>query len=228
MTSMAAKAEPGTGAEFANHSDSRLTHSRYVHGYETAKLVTGRTSKRDSEASQPESGLRPGGYLPRHTTLGLGDKVVIARIRMDELIEAAPQRPKPQPLKLTAEQLARQLLSAKAFTKHMQHLEYLKRVSTGERALITPETASLAIKAWRMLWLTSGGQIPVPAACTGPDGEMFYSWDRGQYHLELEILPGQPAEFFYRDRITEQFWGEDYTIGEPLPAAVVAKLPLFR
>ena len=57
---------------------------------------------------------------------------------------------------------------------------------------------------------------------------MFYSWDSGRHHLELEIIPGQPAEFFYRDRETEQFWGEDYTIGDRLPTRVVEKLSLFR
>ncbi len=138
----------------------------------------------------------------------------------------APEAPKPR--SLSPEKNARKKAALNAFAKHMQHREYLKRVSTGERALITPQTASLALKAWRLLWMTSGGRLPVPAACTGPDGEMFYSWDCGRHHLELEIIPGQPAEFFYRDRETEYFWGEDYTIGDPLPAELVAKLPFFR
>jgi hypothetical protein len=111
--------------------------------------------------------------------------------------------------------------------KHKKHLEYLTRVSTSECAVITPTTAVLAARAWRDIWTASRGQMSIPAACTGPDGEMFYSWDRGRHHLELEIIPGQPAEFFYRDRETEQFWGDDYTIGDPLPARVVEKLTLF-
>ncbi len=112
--------------------------------------------------------------------------------------------------------------------KYTQLRDYLKRVSKGERALITPETAYRAMKAWNTLWMASGHSMAAPAACTGPDGEMFYSWDRGKHHLELEIIPGEPAEFFYRDRETEQFWGEDYNIGDGLPAAVVAKLGIFR
>jgi len=79
-----------------------------------------------------------------------------------------------------------------------------------------------------LIALASNGEIAVPAACTGPDGEMFYSWDSGRHHLELEIIPGKPAEFFYRDRETEMVWGEDYIIGTSLPAAVVDKLSLFR
>jgi hypothetical protein len=124
-------------------------------------------------------------------------------------------------------QAPRRTAALEAFAKHMKHLEYLARVSTGESALISQQTALLARHAWRIIWLSSGGKIPVPAACTGPDGEMFYSWDRGRHHLELEIIPGQPSEFFYRDRDTEQFWGEDYNVGDPLPDKVVETLPLF-
>jgi hypothetical protein len=114
------------------------------------------------------------------------------------------------------------------FVKHLQHLDYLKRVSTeGNPPPITQETATLARKAWQAIWIASRFSMPVPAACTGPDGELFYSWDRGRHHLELEIIPGQPAEFFYRDRETEQFWGEDYNVGDRLPAEMVEKLKLL-
>ncbi len=123
---------------------------------------------------------------------------------------------------------ARQELSAKAFTMHMEHLSFLKHVSTGERPSITPDTARSASMAWRLIWKASDYKMPVPAAGTGPDGEMFYAWNAGRYHLELEIIPGQPAEFFYRDRETGEFWGEDYEVGAPLPPKIVAKLGLFQ
>jgi hypothetical protein len=45
--------------------------------------------------------------------------------------------------------------------------------------------------------------------------------------LELEIIPGQPAEFFYRDRESGELWAEDYAIGDPLPATAISKLKLF-
>jgi hypothetical protein len=128
----------------------------------------------------------------------------------------------------TAGRAAEPMLSAKSLAMDVKHQEFLNRVSTGDDPPITPETASLAAKAWHIIWLASEGKMPVPAACTGPDGEMFYSWDCGQHHLELEIIPGQPSEFFYRDRNTEQFWGDDYAIGDPLAAEVLQKLPLFR
>ena len=83
---------------------------------------------------------------------------------------------------------------AKPFVKHLEHLDYLKRVSTeGNPPPITLGTATSARRAWQAIWQASGFSMPVPAACTGPDGEMFYSWDRGRHHLELEIIPGQPS-----------------------------------
>jgi hypothetical protein len=115
----------------------------------------------------------------------------------------------------------------KPFIKQQEHMAFLKRVSMGENSPITPQTALLAQKAWQKIWKATDCKMPVPAACTGPDGEMFYSWDCGRHHLELEIIPGKPAEFFYRDRETEYFWGEDYNIGESLSPEAVEKLKLF-
>lgn len=68
--------------------------------------------------------------------------------------------------------------------------------------------------------------MPIPSAGTGPDGVMFYSWDKDQHHLEAEIFPDRDAEFFYRNRQTEDLWGEDYA-GGPLPDGLLEKLLLF-
>ena len=110
---------------------------------------------------------------------------------------------------------------------HVEHLKFLKEVSTGEEPAITPETASMATEAWRQIWLASGGRIPVPSACTNADGKVFYSWDSGRYHLDLDIVPGEPAGFFFCDRETDKYWCEDYQIGSPLPKEVVAQLGHF-
>ena len=109
-----------------------------------------------------------------------------------------------------------------------EHLEYLKEVSTkGANPPITPETAALARKAWYAVWESTENALPIPAACTGPDGQMLYTWDRDRHHLELEIIPGQAAEFFYRDRTTGTLWGEDYVVGSELSAEAIQKLKLF-
>ena len=109
----------------------------------------------------------------------------------------------------------------------VEHLDFLKRVSSGDEPAITPETASRAAIAWREIWSASGGKIPVPSACTNADGKLFYSWDSDRYHLDLDIIPGEPAGFFFCDRQTDEYWYEDYQIGSPLPEEVVAKLNHF-
>lgn len=240
MAATAAKPGYGTGTGYAHHGDYRLTHSGGYYGsvgYKAAKPPSGRAPKAEPLPTLPEAPAVRTGYLQAARTVRNGQKIIVARTPLRSMAYglivavASEEKPKPEPVVPIRPQIARQqqpTMSAKAFTKHMQHLEYLKRVSTGERAKISPETAALAMRAWRSIWQAANGHISVPAACTGPDGEMFYSWDRGRHHLELEIIPGQPAEFFYRDRETERFWGEDYTIGDPLPAEVVAALPLFR
>lgn len=114
------------------------------------------------------------------------------------------------------------------FRRLKEHFDYLQTVSTrGSTPLIAPATAEQARRAWWLISEATGFALPIPAACTGPDGEMFYSWDRGKHHLELEIVPGRSAEFFYRDRETEALWGEDYNIGETLSVEAIEKLKLF-
>lgn len=109
-----------------------------------------------------------------------------------------------------------------------EHFEYLRRLSVeGETPPISRETAALSRKAWQQLWEESMYKLPVPAACSGPDGQMFYSWDKGDHHLELEIIPGEQGEFFYQNRKTGDFFGEDFTIGSQLPTEVLRKLKLF-
>jgi GNAT superfamily N-acetyltransferase len=118
--------------------------------------------------------------------------------------------------------------SASLAFQHEEHLGFLRQVSTeGNPPPIAPLTAQMAEIAWQEILKASAYMMAVPSACTGPDGEIFYSWDSGRHHLELEIIPAKPAEFFYRDRETEQVWGDDYIIGEPLPPEAVKKLNLF-
>jgi len=148
-----------------------------------------------------------------------------------EKLDLSPERiqhPVKAGLIPTPKRASEKVEAQKTVAKYTQLRDYLRRVSTGERALVTPDTAGRAMRAWKVLWTASDYSMVFPASCTGPDGEIFYSWDRGKHHLELEIIPDGPAEFFYRDRETERFWGEDYTIGNRLPAAVVEKLSNFR
>lgn len=73
----------------------------------------------------------------------------------------------------------------------------------------------------------TGGMLPAPSAITNADGSVFYAWDRGKHHLSVDIKPGQPVEWFYCKRGTDEFWGEDWEIPTPLPGRVVEALKLF-
>lgn len=95
------------------------------------------------------------------------------------------------------------------------------------RKLIGPETNRRARSAWIQVWADTSRQMPVPDACPGPDGELLYTWDRDAHHLELEIPPEGPVEFFYRNRLTEELWEMDYRIDSPLPQGAREKLALF-
>lgn len=107
-----------------------------------------------------------------------------------------------------------------------EHLSYLREVSRGEGSLISRHTAQQAAEAWLHCWEATGYALPVPAACTGPDGHMQYNWDRGEHHLELNISPTEVPSFFYRNRQTGELWMEDYVSGRP-NLDVIAKLKLF-
>ncbi len=224
----------GSTTGYTSYGDFRLTHSASVLGYRGYKAASpAKRAQKAEDASLPESHVTRGGYLHVAKTVRTGDRVVLVRTfgrsasegRMDAMPRA--ERPKPQLSRPTAPAPAAQV-SAKAFAMHMEHLEFLRQVSTGESPSISTDTARIASAAWRLIWKASVYKIPVPAAGTGPDGEMFYAWNAGRYHLELEIIPGQSAEFFYRDRETGEFWGEDYEVGAPLPARIVSKLGLFQ
>jgi len=199
----------------------------------TAKPPSGRQMKRLPEPS-PEPHHIQRLYLKDLRAL-TGKIVMRAVVRgttyeFIKVADATPERPavagsvraKPSPA-----QDAKQHFVARAFIMHMEHLKYLREVSTGNDPLISPDTALLAVRAWRLIWAASNGKMPIPAACTGPDGQMLYAWDQGRHHLELEIIPQRPAEFFYKDRETRELWGEDYTIGDPIPAEAVERFKFF-
>jgi len=112
-------------------------------------------------------------------------------------------------------------------SRHWRHVAFLREASRGDHAAITPQIARQLMIAWSYIRRVTQNRMPVPAAMTGPDGQMFYSWDRGHHHMELEIIPDEPAFFFYRDRRTGKTWSEDYVVGDRLSADVISRLELF-
>jgi hypothetical protein len=73
-----------------------------------------------------------------------------------------------------------------------------------------------------------GNLLSVPDACPGPDGQLLYTWDHGDHHLELELFPDAPAEFFYENDTTGDVWEATYIVGKSVPAGAMDKLRILR
>jgi hypothetical protein len=101
---------------------------------------------------------------------------------------------------------------------------YLGTVSAAGE--ITPSTAALALKFWNELRRAVRG-LPVPDAAPGPEGQLLYTWNRAEHHLEAEIFPNGSIEMFYRNRITGDLWGHDSTAGDALSEEVITRLRLM-
>jgi hypothetical protein len=107
-------------------------------------------------------------------------------------------------------------------------LDWLRDIAEDTSLPNANKTVGQARKAWGLISAVMDHLIPVPSASAGPDGEILFVWNRGNYHLELEILPDGPAEFFYRNRATHEVWDAEYQIGKPLSLDTLAKLYLFK
>lgn len=104
-------------------------------------------------------------------------------------------------------------------------IDYLDQITADSQ--VTPQLARLAWDAWNSLSAATGNSLPVPDACPGSEGELLYTWDRDEHHLELEIFPAAPAEFFYRNRQTGDLWECEHVIGQPLPSEALARLQVL-
>lgn len=107
------------------------------------------------------------------------------------------------------------------------HLDWLRDLHNGEDAVLSRAIFNAAVLSWDEIDQESEGRMPLPAACTGPDGQMFYSWDKDEHHLEIELDPGDGNFWFYRNRKTEIMWGDDWAVGSKLPWWLPKKLALF-
>lgn len=227
-TATAAKSGYGSSTKHTDYGDYYGTAS----GHLSHKMA--RPSRPLPEPSQTAHEPRHFRYFRSPKPLRAGDITVITKIgdrpKPCQLAGKSTRSIQPKSSMVSHPAVAtpaKQAQSAKAFAMHVEHLNFLKRVSSGPEAAITPETAERATKAWQQIWVASGRKIPVPSACTNADGKVFYTWDSGSYHLDIDIAPGEPADVFFCDREKDDYWYEDYQIGSPLPEEVVAKLHLF-
>jgi plasmid stabilization system protein ParE len=85
---------------------------------------------------------------------------------------------------------------------------YLASLAEPEGPL-SPEHASHVQRFWRNLRASAHGPLQVPQA--GPtDGPGFLLvWDRHRHHLEIEIFEDGNYDWFYRDRDSESYQGDE-------------------
>jgi hypothetical protein len=113
--------------------------------------------------------------------------------------------------------------SNKLTERIIEHIYYIRDIL--KENLISPATARESTVAWLECWIATGCTLPVPAACTGPDGQLQYVWDRGEHHLEMNFVPSEPVSIFYRNRQTGELWMDDFIAGT-MDAAALEKLRL--
>ena len=94
--------------------------------------------------------------------------------------------------------------------------------------LIPAEVAERAWQGWDQVARMEGGRLAVPDACPGAVGQILYTWDRAEHHLEMEVFPEGPFELFYRNRLDGRLWSCDITPGAEVPAEACPYLELFR
>lgn len=92
---------------------------------------------------------------------------------------------------------------------------------------VTETAAAQAKVLWLSLQNNMNSHMAIPDAASGPNGEILLTWDKGEHHLELEIVPGATAELFYRNRLSEQLWAEEYELEKPISDSAREKLAFF-
>lgn len=84
--------------------------------------------------------------------------------------------------------------------------DYLKRnVAGGD---LTEGMARFVYETWH--YLKRLGTVTMPDVGVGPDNSAMMVWNRGTYHLELELFPDLHGEWFYIDHATNELWEADY------------------
>lgn len=97
-----------------------------------------------------------------------------------------------------------------------EHIDWLFEMHS--QGTIDSEMHARALLLWFILRDKSKQRIKIPASAAGPDGGIFYSWNKGIHHLEAELNTGnQAVELYYRNRETNQSVLYDYILGSKIP-----------
>jgi hypothetical protein len=71
-----------------------------------------------------------------------------------------------------------------------------------EEHLATCQNADQAREAWQGLHEYFNGNLSVPAASSGPDGQILLTWDDDLEHLEMEFILNEATTIFSMNRST--------------------------
>jgi hypothetical protein len=156
--------------------------------------------------------------------------------------EGVRLRDRIQTLKQDSEPILRLLEQRR---KRLQRLENLNRLeglnayltrlkdeatSTDCDANFTVKVLCNAQKVWNDLnnhFQAGYQELIVPDACIGNTDNFMYTWIKDEHYLECEIFGNGEIEFFYRQEITGQVWGEDTTLDNLLLATILEKVAIF-
>lgn len=149
------------------------------------------------------------------------------RLALDEKIDKFSRESEPLQRLVTR-------LEAIAEQRHLELREYLDSLEAEARSTNQAEFTLKTISIAWQVWLDLRSQLQqrevcleVPDACPGNQNNLMYTWSKSEHYLECEIFGNGAVEFFYRNRVTNDVWGEDATLGERFSSEILEKATLF-
>lgn len=112
-------------------------------------------------------------------------------------------------------------------TKSLQ--EYLDSLLNESKTKDSGFTVKVVNNAKQLLKTIESSDLILmsPDACPGESNNIMFLWEKEDYYLECEIFEDGAVEFFYKNRITNEKWGEDTTIDQKLTSEISNVLKLF-
>ena len=102
-------------------------------------------------------------------------------------------------------------------------------LSDGQQAgEISEATLNQSMTIWHNIKGIIPGILAAPSLDFMSEGRVLLTWNQGEHHLDIEIIPNAPIEFFYRNRNTDETWEYEYEAGAKLPHEVFQYINKFR
>lgn len=95
---------------------------------------------------------------------------------------------------------------------------------------ISSEFKYLILSVWEKIKDVAdinGVYLTIPDACLGENDNFMFTWANNEHYLECEIFSTGAVEFFYRNKITKDVWGDDINLNDILPMQLINKIFLF-